>query len=171
MIAEPAEEKAAPPNGQLAAFSAPYTVAAALAGGSGLGVSHDDFTPAAIADPGRRAIAARVRCVADDAATAAFPYQFLAVLTAELAAGRTLTERITNMRGAPGRPLPAAEHQAKFAANAVRTLPGRLSGRPAGRLADTVLALRGDVATRDLGHMLRDLLDQDTNRLPERAQG
>jgi 2-methylcitrate dehydratase PrpD len=153
MIAEPAAEKAAPPNGQLAAFSAPYTVAAALSGGSGLGVSHDDFTPAAIADPGRRAIAARVRCVADEAATAAFPYQFLAVLTAELADGRALTERITDMRGAPGRPLSAAEHQAKFTANAGRALPG---------LSDAVLALRGDGTPRDLGRVLREHLAEGT---------
>ncbi|HEY6495929.1 MAG TPA: MmgE/PrpD family protein [Trebonia sp.] len=155
MIAEPAAEKATPPNGQLAAFSGPYTVAAALFGGSGLGVSHDDFALDAVTDPARRALAARVRCVPDDAATGAFPYQFLAVLTAELADGRTVTERITDMRGAPGRPLSAPEHRAKFAAGAGRTLPGR----SAGRLTDTVLGLRTGASARDLGRALRDLLD------------
>jgi 2-methylcitrate dehydratase PrpD len=164
MIAEPAGEKAAPPNGQLAAFSAPYTVAAALSGGSGLGVSHDDFAPAAVTDPARRALAARVRCVADQAATEAFPYQFLAVLTAELTDGRTVTERVTEMRGAPGRPLSADDHRAKFTASAARTLPGR----PADELIETVLGLRAGATARDLGRVLRDLLDDGPAGSPSR---
>jgi 2-methylcitrate dehydratase PrpD len=45
-IAEPPEAKARPASGYHAAFSGPYTVAAALLGG-GLGVSHEDFTDAA----------------------------------------------------------------------------------------------------------------------------
>jgi 2-methylcitrate dehydratase PrpD len=44
-IAEPPEAKARPASGYHAAFSGPYTVAAALLGG-GLGVSHEDFTDA-----------------------------------------------------------------------------------------------------------------------------
>jgi 2-methylcitrate dehydratase PrpD len=161
MIAEPAGEKAAPPNGQLAAFSGPYTVAAALFGGGGLGVSYDDFTPGAVADPARRALAARVRCVADQVATEAFPHQFLAVLTAELADGRTLTERITDMRGGPGRPLSAADHRAKFAASAGRTLPGH----PMDGLIDTVLGLREGATARDLGRVLRELLGKTDGKL------
>ena len=58
-IAEPAEEKAAPRSGYHAAFSGPYTVAAALLGGGGLGLSHDDFTDTAAADPARLALAGR----------------------------------------------------------------------------------------------------------------
>jgi hypothetical protein len=42
-IAEPPEAKARPASGYHAAFSGPYTVAAALLGG-GLDVSHEDFT-------------------------------------------------------------------------------------------------------------------------------
>jgi len=49
-IAEPPEAKARPASGYHAAFSGPYTVAAALLGG-GLGVSHEDFTDAAARDP------------------------------------------------------------------------------------------------------------------------
>jgi 2-methylcitrate dehydratase PrpD len=54
---------ARPASGYHAAFSGPYTVAAALLGG-GLGVSHEDFTAAA-RDPRRLALAALVRCVED----------------------------------------------------------------------------------------------------------
>ena len=49
-IAEPPEAKARPASGYHAAFSGPYTVAAALLGG-GLGVSHEVFTDAAARDP------------------------------------------------------------------------------------------------------------------------
>jgi 2-methylcitrate dehydratase PrpD len=49
-IAEPPEAKARPASGYHAAFSGPYTVAAALLGG-GLGVSHEDFTDAAPVTP------------------------------------------------------------------------------------------------------------------------
>jgi 2-methylcitrate dehydratase PrpD len=58
-IAEPPEAKARPASGYHAAFSGPYTVAAALLGG-GLGVSHEDFTDAAARDPRRLALAALV---------------------------------------------------------------------------------------------------------------
>ncbi|MDQ1412063.1 MAG: hypothetical protein QOE07_651 [Acidimicrobiaceae bacterium] len=51
-MAEPPEAKAWPASGYHAAFSGPYTVAAALLGG-GLGVSHEDFTDAAARDPRR----------------------------------------------------------------------------------------------------------------------
>jgi 2-methylcitrate dehydratase PrpD len=121
-IAEPAAEKARPRSGYHAAFSGPYTVAAALLGGGGLGVFHDDFTDAAAADPARLALAERVRCVADDESTAIFPHQFPAVLTAELADGRTVTERVRANRGGPQRPLSEAELSAKFTGNAERSV-------------------------------------------------
>ncbi|MCA1228775.1 MmgE/PrpD family protein [Saccharopolyspora sp. 6M] len=121
-IAEPAAEKRHPRSGYHAAFSGPYTVAAALLGGGGLGVFHEDFTDAAAADPRRLELAGRVRVVADEQATAGFPRQFPAVLTAELADGSTVTERITENRGGPGRPLSADELAAKFTGNASRAV-------------------------------------------------
>jgi 2-methylcitrate dehydratase PrpD len=148
-IAEPAAEKAHPRSGYHAAFSGPYTVAAALLGGGGLGVFHDDFTDAAAADPARLALAARVRCVADDESTAIFPHQFPAVLTAELADGRTVTERVRVNRGGPQRPLSEAELSAKFTGNAERWV----HPDTARELAGAVWDLRdgrgiGDVADR-----------------------
>ncbi|HWN32175.1 MAG TPA: MmgE/PrpD family protein [Pseudonocardia sp.] len=124
-IAEPPEEKARPRSGYHAAFSGPYTVAAALVGGGGLGVFHEDFTDRAAADPVRLELAARVRCVADEESTAIFPRQFPAVLTAELLDGRTVTRRVLANRGGPRHPLSAEELSAKFTGNAARALvPG-----------------------------------------------
>lgn len=156
MIAEPADEKRSPANAQLAAFSGPYTVAAAFYGGSGLGLSYDDFDPAVVRDPARRSLAARVRCVEDTSATQAFPHRFLAVLTAELSNGSTVSERITAMRGARERPLSTDDHRAKFNSAAARTLPGL----PVDGLVEAVFELNGGRTPRELGFALGDLLDQ-----------
>ena len=99
-IAEPPEAKARPASGYHAAFSGPYTVAAALLGG-GLGVSHEDFTDAAARDPRRLALAALVRCVEDERCSASFPHAFPAVLRVTTRNGRgTRGPR----RGQPRRP-------------------------------------------------------------------
>ena len=148
-IAEPAEEKAAPRSGYHAAFSGPYTVAAALLGGGGLGLSHDDFTDTAAADPARLALAGRVRCVADEESTAIFPHQFPAVLTARLDSGESVTERIVANRGGPDRPLGDDEVAEKFRTNAVRSVPEQ--DVPA--VVDAVRELRG-------GRRVTDLMDR-----------
>jgi 2-methylcitrate dehydratase PrpD len=146
-IAEPPEDKARPRSGYHAAFSGPYTVAAALLGGGGLGVFHEDFTDAAAADPRRLDLAARVRVVADEESTALFPRQFPAVLTAELTDGRTVTERVRANRGGPVNPLSADELSTKFTGNAERALVP-------GAAADVVAAVWG---LRD-GRPVRDVL-------------
>lgn len=153
-IAEPAAEKAHPRSGYHAAFSGPYTVAAALLGGSGLGLGHDDFSDAAAADPARLDLAARVTCVADDEATAAFPHRFPAVLTATLGDASTVTERVRENRGGPARPLSADETAEKFRANAARTLdPAVVEDLP-----DAVAALRDGRSVTELGDRLRSVL-------------
>ncbi|MEJ2866688.1 MmgE/PrpD family protein [Actinomycetospora sp. OC33-EN08] len=145
-IAEPAAEKARPRSGYHAAFSGPYTVAAALTGDrGGLGVSHADFTDEAAADPARLALAARVECVPDDEATAGFPRAFPAVLTAHLRSGNVVTERVRDNRGGPHRPLSAAEHETKFVMNA---------GPGAGDLAARVWELRSSTTPADLARSL-----------------
>ncbi|MGW1087410.1 MmgE/PrpD family protein [Streptomyces sp. NPDC002596] len=150
-IAEPTEEKARPRSGYHAAFSGPYTVAAALLGGGGLGVFHEDFTDAAAADPRRLDLAARVRVVADEESTALFPRQFPATLTAEFADGRTLTERVRDNRGGPDNPLSANELSTKFTGNADRALvPGA-----ADDIIDAVWALRDGRPVRDALAILR----------------
>jgi 2-methylcitrate dehydratase PrpD len=116
-IGEPREDKIRPRSGYHAAFSGPYTVAAALLGGGGLGVSHDDFTDAAAADERRLAIAAKVHCVPDARCDEIFPYQFPAVLRVRLRNGSTLEERVDANRGGPGNPLSADELRTKFRSN------------------------------------------------------
>ncbi|HEY4420635.1 MAG TPA: MmgE/PrpD family protein [Pseudonocardia sp.] len=150
-IAEPPEEKARPRSGYHAAFSGPYTVAAALLGGGGLGLFHEDFTDAAAADPARLALAALVRCEADAESTAIFPRQFPAVLTAELADGRTVTERVRANRGGPQRPLSDAELSVKFTGNAERSV----SPEAARQLAQAVWDLRDGRDVAGVTELLR----------------
>ncbi|MEU4317831.1 MmgE/PrpD family protein [Nocardia fluminea] len=147
-IGEPASAKQRPESGYHAAFSGPYTVAAALLGGGGLGVFHDDFTDSAARDPHRLALAAKVTCVADPHCDSIFPHQFPAVLTAQLSDGTTVTERVDVNRGGPGNPLTAAELVTKFELNTAQVL------RPAQAdlITDIVFAL-ADI--RDLAPLLR----------------
>jgi 2-methylcitrate dehydratase PrpD len=154
-IAEPADEKARPRSGYHAAFSGPYTVAAGLLAqpedpGHGLGVFHQDFTDEAAADPARLALAARVTCVADEECTAVFPYQFPAVLTAELTDGTTVTERVMVNRGSPENPLDAAELTTKFFANAL----GAGDERTVKALADAVWHIAAAPDTAELTRAL-----------------
>src|SRR5690606_13196661 len=121
-MGEPREAKQRPESGYHAAFSGPYTVAAALLGGGGLGLFHEDFTDAAAADPRRLALAAKVECVPDAHCDSIFPYQFPAVLTAHLRDGRILVERVDVNRGGPGNPLSARELSTKFRLNTAEVL-------------------------------------------------
>ena len=75
-VAQPAEVKAAPPTGYAARFSAPFAFAAALSGGGGLGLSLADFRDERATDPALRALAARVRCVANAECDDIFPHHF-----------------------------------------------------------------------------------------------
>ena len=121
-IGQPAEEKARPRSGYHAAFSGPYTVAAALTGGGGLGVFHEDFTDAAAADPERLRLAALVRCVPDARCDEIFPHQFPAVLRITTTDGQMHEARVDSNRGGPDRPLSSAELAEKFRLNALRVL-------------------------------------------------
>ncbi|MFE3454192.1 MmgE/PrpD family protein [Nonomuraea sp. NPDC059194] len=118
-IAEPYEEKIRPLSAYHARFSGPYTVATALLGGGGLGVYLDDF---AELRPERLALAAKVRCVADERATDLFPTSFGAALRVRTRAGALLEHRVDSSRGGPGAPLTQEELAVKFRLNAGRAL-------------------------------------------------
>ena len=122
-IAQPEEEKARPETGYAAQFSGPFTVATALAGGGGLGVSLDDFTDEAVKDPVKLDLASRVRCVADAECDRIFPNQFPAVLRVRLKSGEAREARISHNRGGPENPLSDEELEVKFRANAGIALP------------------------------------------------
>jgi len=122
-IGEPYEEKIRPRSGYHAKFSGPYTVASALLGGGGLGLALDDFSPAAVSDPARLGLAAKVRVVADDTCTEQFPVAFSAVLRVRTVDGRRWEHRVDSSRGSPGHPLRPDELTRKFRLNAERVLP------------------------------------------------
>ncbi|GLY71151.1 MmgE/PrpD family protein [Amycolatopsis taiwanensis] len=128
-IGEPREDKIQPKSGYHAAFSGPYTVAAAFLGGGGLGVFHEDFTDDAAANPDRLALAAKVHCVPDERCDEIFPHQFPAVLRARLRDGSELEERVDVNRGGPDNPLSAEELATKFRLNATRVVTEQAADR------------------------------------------
>ena len=121
-IAQPEEEKARPVSGYAAQFSGPFTVATALVGGGGLGVSLDDFTDEVVGDRMKLDLASRVRCSADEECDRIFPNQFPAVLRVHLKNGETREARVSHNRGGPENPLSDEELETKFHANATRVL-------------------------------------------------
>jgi 2-methylcitrate dehydratase PrpD len=150
-IAEPAKDKASPQSGYHAAFSGPYTIAAALIGGGGLGLGQEDFTDAAAADPARLALAAKVRCVPDARCDEIFPRQFPAVLRAILTDGTRHEVRVDMNRGGPGNPLTSEELSTKFRLNAHR----KLSDETAAQVSEAALALPHGGTVQTLMDLLR----------------
>lgn len=136
-IGEPREEKIRPQSGYHAKFSGPFTVAAALLGGGGLGVHFADFTDERASDPRYLALAAKVRTFVDPACDSVFPNAFAGVLRVHLADGRVFEERVMDNRGGPQRPLSDAELRMKFDANTT----GVLSPDASDRLADSIFRL------------------------------
>jgi 2-methylcitrate dehydratase PrpD len=127
-IAEPAELKAAPPNGYAARFSGPFTFAIALSGGGGLGVFLDDLSDERVTDPVLLELAGKVHCVGDPRCNAIFPVEMPAILDVETTAGEHHHIEVLANRGGPGNPLSDAELGVKFRACAGLTLtPGRLT--------------------------------------------
>ena len=121
-IFEPAAEKIRPPTGYTARFSGPFTFAAALVGGGGLGIYLDDFTDELVRDERRLATAAKVRCVADPTCDEIFPFQFPAIARARTAGGEQVEIEVLHNRGGPANPLSDEELKTKFVLNAERAL-------------------------------------------------
>ena len=121
-IGEPRQEKVQPRSGYHAQFSGPFTVATALVGGGGLGVSFEDFTDERARDPRLLALAERVETYVDPECDRIFPREFPAVLRVRLRDGRSYEQRVMHNRGGPGNPLSEAELQEKFRLNAERVL-------------------------------------------------
>jgi 2-methylcitrate dehydratase PrpD len=124
-IAQPEDEKANPETGYAAQFSGPFTIATALVGGGGLGVSLDDFTDEDVNDPVKLDLASRVRCAADEECDRIFPNQFPAVLRVRLKNGEVQEARVSHNRGGPENPLSDEELEVKFRTNARRVLPAK----------------------------------------------
>ena len=116
-IAEPRESKIKPESGYHAAFSGPFTVAAAFYRDNGLGLFHEDFEDESAHDQQLLALAAKVNVNASPECDAIFPFQFPAVLTAHLKDGTSVTEKVLVNRGGPQNPLTDAELALKFESN------------------------------------------------------
>lgn len=121
-IAQPAERKAKPTTGYEASFSGPYTFAAALCGGGGLGVYLNDFQDSVVSDPMRLSVAARVSMIEDAAASSVFPNKIPSVVKVRTKDGRSLEAFIETNRGGKGRPLNRDELLEKFRLNARQRL-------------------------------------------------
>jgi len=121
-IGEPAASKARPQSGYHAQFSGPFTVAAAFLGGSGLGLSLDDFADAKVHDPRYLDLAAKVRVVGNAECDAIFPNQFPAVLRVTTRDGGVHEARVMANRGGPENPLSVDELTVKFTSNASRAM-------------------------------------------------
>jgi len=150
-IAEPANEKASPRSGYHAAFSGPFTVASAFYADNGLGLFHEDFTDESASDPRRLALAAKVSCEANAECDAIFPYQFPAILTATLADGSQVIEKVLANRGGPDNPLSAEDLATKFTLNAHQSI----NESHAQELAHTITGLvTGETTPRSVGKLL-----------------
>jgi 2-methylcitrate dehydratase PrpD len=121
-IGEPAALKARPQSGYHAQFSGPFTVAAALLGGGGLGLALDDFTDAQVRDARYLDLAAKVRVHGHPDCDAIFPNQFPAVLAIHTRAGLVYEARVMANRGGPQNPLSVDELTVKFMSNATRVM-------------------------------------------------
>ncbi len=121
-IGEPIEEKQHPRSGYHAKFSGPYTLAAALIGGGGLGVYLDDFADGVWDDPVRLDLASKVKVFADERATWIFPNAFAAVVRVKVKSGSILEKRVDASRGSATSPLSHEEILIKFRLNASRLL-------------------------------------------------
>jgi 2-methylcitrate dehydratase PrpD len=122
-IGEPIDAKRRPPSGYNAKFSGPFVFAAALHGGSGLGVGLDDFTDEKAQDPSYLALMDRTTVVGSDKCDGLYPEALPAVVTVRLSDGRVLVEEVLTNRGGPDRPLTEDELTQKFLSNATRALP------------------------------------------------
>jgi len=116
-IGEPPAVKQAPETGYQAQFSGPYVVAAALFGGSGLGLGLADFTDELARDPDRRELMARVHVVPDPECDEVYPDEFPAILRVRTRDGTELVKRVMANRGGAQRPLTDDELAGKFSDN------------------------------------------------------
>jgi 2-methylcitrate dehydratase PrpD len=122
-VGEPLPRKQSPHTPYEAKFSAPYTVAAALLGGSGLGVGIDDFADAPIVDPARCALMRRITVGSDPRCDAIFPDHAPAILSVTTTDGRQLVQEALTNRGSPEMPLSDEELAIKFRDTSYRALP------------------------------------------------
>ncbi|MBM3678692.1 MAG: MmgE/PrpD family protein, partial [Actinobacteria bacterium] len=158
-IAEPVEVKRRPPNGYAARFSGPFTFAAALLGGGGLGVYLDDFSDARADDPAVLALADRVHHHADEECLAAYPGSLPGIVTVRLRSGEVIEHRVFHNRGGLERPLTRQELLLKFELNARRGQAG--TDESIAAVAEAIWHLERMGSVAELGRLLSGQTDPD----------
>jgi len=143
MTCEPESERRLPAKAQHAKFSLYYVVASALVRGH---VGLEDFTPEAVADPGVRQVASKIR-VNLDPALRGMPG---GDVTVRLRDGREIRREVPVVAGTPQRPLGYSAYAAKFR----RCV--EFAARPLSR--DKVEAAIGLVADLDSADDARELV-------------
>lgn len=144
LICEPWERRRHPASGYDGKWGLAYCLAALLVDGA-LTVDSFDRPP----DPRIVAVARRMEWRPMEGHR--FPRHFEAGIEAQLTDGSVHRVRIDDVRGAPDRPVSAAEVLAKFAANAGRVL----DPAAAAAVRDTVLGLARDTPVAALSQALR----------------
>ena len=143
---EPLPDKQRPVSSYGAKFSLPYSIAVMLVRGeAGLA----EFTDEAIKEPGVLGLAAKVRYVLDP--TIDYPRHFSGHVKIVMRDGQGFEENQPHPRGGQEDPLPPAEIQAKFCANAALALPqSRVD-----LIAEQILRLESLSSIADLTELLR----------------
>ena len=134
MVAEPVEDKIAPPTIYDGLFSIPYVVARAL---TTRRVDLDTFYSEPLDDPAVLAVAAKVTCPPDPDSD--FPAHFPGEVRITLTDGRQIGRRLPASHGSIEDPMSAQEVRDKFLANATR----RISSEQADQIATIVEHLEG----------------------------
>jgi 2-methylcitrate dehydratase PrpD len=122
-MGSPLDAKRRPRDGYAAKFSGPYTVAAALLGGGGLGLGVDDFRDALVTDSARVRLMDRITVHADRRCDEVFPDHAPCVLEIHTKDGHVWREEVWENRGSAQNPLDSAEVASKFFDNTRRTMP------------------------------------------------
>jgi 2-methylcitrate dehydratase PrpD len=117
IVCEPAGKKRRPSSSYDAQFSIPFTVAAALTYGR---FTMDELSSAVLVDSRVLALADKVEYAADP--KSGFPKHYSGEIVVEMQDGSSHEHREQINRGAPDRPMLAAEVVGKFRANAAQVL-------------------------------------------------
>lgn len=139
---------AAPRSTEEAQFSLPWPVACALIDGA---VGPEQVLESALADPDRRALAARVEMLHDPDSEAAFPDRALAWVEVETVDGRCTRSGLLAAHGDPDAPLTDAERTEKYH----RLVTPVFGARRAEELRATIETLPSARDIRDLTRFLR----------------
>ena len=127
-------ERWAPKTSETADHSLPYIVSRAMLEGT---ITTASYAPAALRDPKAAALLKLITVREDASMTALVPRQSPNSVTATLADGRVVTERVDDLPGFVGRPMQRADAEAKFERNAKAVL----KSAQIERIADAVWAL------------------------------